>query len=207
MVDYDKLLRTLCPAYPEALKLFALNAQGSSVLELGIGNGNIALAILSEQPGIKYKGIDIDPSALAIATDKLKGYDVTLQTKNLRDIDYESVDTIVSSMAIHHLSRPEQEDLFRKVYGACKRFLHFELIAPENNMEARANEKYMNSVIEEAATVSGFSKQDIEDMYRESAKKDLPLRLSEHICINESLGFKVNVLLKDHRFAFYACSR
>jgi hypothetical protein len=56
---YDRLVPAVCPPYNQALAYFkGRTAQANSVVELGVGTGNIAKAILSGTPTIKYIGLD-----------------------------------------------------------------------------------------------------------------------------------------------------
>src|SRR5690242_11755663 len=126
-IDYDATIPNFCPGYQEALVEFSERCKdATSIFEIGIGTGNIARAVLTVNPTAKYAGVDVNQESLEKAKEKLKQYDCHLAQADFSTIDFPSVDVIVSSLSIHHLTKEGQATLFGKIYNAGKKFLHFE---------------------------------------------------------------------------------
>jgi SAM-dependent methyltransferase len=203
-LTYDALVPNLCPSYNKALAAFAeRSATASSVFELGIGTGNVAQAILVRKPLVRYAGCDIDEASIEIARQKLAGKDCSFLYGDFRAAQLPSVDAVVSSLSIHHLSHEEQKTLLRKIYAANRQFLHFELIAPEDEQEKRLFEEFDQHIIREQAPKYGIPMAVAQDLHKKSQQNDNPMKLSEHIRIHREFGVKIDVVFKDGCFVFY----
>jgi tRNA (cmo5U34)-methyltransferase len=94
-----------------------------SVLELCCGEGLLAEMVLSELPDVTYYGLDGSVLMLKIASDRLShfGERVKLNKFELADVtwrkDYQDVQAVVSSLAIHHLDGAGKQALFKDVYA------------------------------------------------------------------------------------------
>ncbi|MEV0663374.1 class I SAM-dependent methyltransferase [Actinomadura luteofluorescens] len=80
---------------------------GQSVVDVGCGTGNLSLAVLAAQPAARVTGLDPDADALRRAARKARrrGVDLTL-TQGYADripAQDDSLDHVVSSLALHHL--------------------------------------------------------------------------------------------------------
>lgn len=203
-MDYDSVIPKLCPGYERALAEFSARTRGAgSVLELGIGTGNIAGAILEQNKNAKYYGIDVDETMLIAARKKLVNYHCDLRCEDFSKSTLAGVDIIVSSLSIHHLTHPEQADLLQRIHGASKRFLHFELIAPENVQQAAEYRAFLDHYAAAQARSLGFEPELILSLQKQSEEKDQPLKLSVHKKILSDLGAKMEIVFQEYCFVFY----
>ncbi len=91
------------------------------VLELGCGEGAIAFAILDYFPNASVTALDGSTSMRTHAAERLSrfGQRVTVETFDLASTDWlprlTSVDSVVSSLVLHHLSDGEKARLFAAV--------------------------------------------------------------------------------------------
>jgi tRNA (cmo5U34)-methyltransferase len=124
---FDGLIKTLIPHYQEMIE--ALSGvlpfhpiERVSVLDLGCGTGNVSLAIKNRFPQAEITCLDLAENMIQNTRYKLADYsDVTYVVGDLRDLDaVEEYDAVVSSLAIHHLSRKEQQSLYKQIHTALK---------------------------------------------------------------------------------------
>ncbi|MBL0886097.1 class I SAM-dependent methyltransferase [Myceligenerans indicum] len=92
---------------------------GESVLDVGCGTGSLLMAVLDTAPGAKVTGLDPDPRALEIAARKLrrarrKGTLVRGFADRL-PADDDSVDHVLSSLALHHVPERDRAAFAREV--------------------------------------------------------------------------------------------
>lgn len=202
--DYDTLMPSFCPPYNRALAEFATRAKtASTVFEAGTGTGNIAKAILLENPSARYTGVDVDEKSLDVARKKLAGYNSEMSVGDFKTVPIPSSDLIVSSLSIHHLSHDEQAALLKRIYGLNRRFLHFELIAPEDEEEKQAVTQLLHDHFRKQGEKFGIPLETILALEAQSAKHDNPMKLSDHVRIQRELGVQVDIVFKEYCFAFY----
>lgn len=99
---HDEQYHEVFIGYEQMLDEVALHVEGT-VLEFGVGTGNLSSRILKGHPLI---AIEPSPEMRQIAIEKL-GIDV-LEGNFLRYPDLSNVDTVVSSYAFHHLTDSEK---------------------------------------------------------------------------------------------------
>lgn len=91
---------------------------GETVLDVGCGTGNLALAVLRSAPGAEVTGADPDGAALRIAARKARRRGVRLglvqaYADRLPGEDG-SLDHVVSSLALHHVDDAGREGFARE---------------------------------------------------------------------------------------------
>jgi len=97
--------------------------KGQRVLDLGCGTATLTILMKRIQPGAEIVGLDGDPKILKIA--KLKAakarVDIILKHTMAFDIPYPdaSVDSVLSSLVFHHLTRRIKAALYRKCIESC----------------------------------------------------------------------------------------
>jgi tRNA (cmo5U34)-methyltransferase len=93
-----------------------------TVIDLCCGQGLLAGAILRLFPTTQVYGLDASPEMLKHAAESLAAYADRFQPQAFDlhaddwRLDYQNIDAIVSSLAIHHLDGPQKQLLFRDVY-------------------------------------------------------------------------------------------
>lgn len=92
---------------------------GSTVLEIGCGTGNVVLRAKRAVPSATVIGLDPDPEALGIARRKAADEGLTLRFDSgaAEELPYDdgSVDRVLSSLMLHHLSGDQQVSALREV--------------------------------------------------------------------------------------------
>jgi SAM-dependent methyltransferase len=99
-------------------------APGQVVLDFGCGTGTLALLMKRACPGARIVGIDIDPQVLEIARRKISrsGLDIELR-QGLFGADTfppASLDRIVSTLVLHHLTSEEKLAVLRAMRTALR---------------------------------------------------------------------------------------
>lgn len=88
-----------------------------SILDLGSGTGETAIAVLEQHPEASLVGIDSSEEMLSIARRRLPLQ--TFAISRLEDpLPRGPFDLIVSAFAIHHLDGDQKADLFHRVANA-----------------------------------------------------------------------------------------
>lgn len=125
---YDLAVRDTIPKYSEMHQMIIwgiphLSTRPLTILELGVGTGNLSAELLRRYPHAIVHGIDISPAMVAAAKRKLRQWRsrVELTVSDLDDWPQDSsYDVIVSCLAVHHLDDSRKRGLFRKVYEALR---------------------------------------------------------------------------------------
>jgi len=103
------------------------DAPAYHVVELGVGPGYLALALLEQLPNITYEGVDFSAPMIEIARERLAGHAARIAFTRV-DLTAEEWGTqlqtqphaIVSTWALHDLGHP---DLIRNVYNVAAQTL------------------------------------------------------------------------------------
>ena len=103
---YLTMMLTEVPAYQDLQRHVAEAAAGisaGSILELGVGTGETASAVLAVHPAARLVGIDENEPMLARARDRFPGTDLRVQ--RLEDpLPEGNYDLVVSALTVHHLA-------------------------------------------------------------------------------------------------------
>ncbi len=95
------------------------------ILDFGCGTGTLMLMIKKTRPGCVVYGIDIDPQVLEIAEKKShhEGVEVHLILYNGITLPFadETIDKVVTSFVLHHLSTEEKFRIFKEIYRVLKK--------------------------------------------------------------------------------------
>ncbi|WP_110926965.1 class I SAM-dependent methyltransferase [Bacillus massiliglaciei] len=114
---HDKEYAEVFRHYESILDSVASKAEGH-VLEFGPGTGNLTAKLLER--GLQVTGIEPSPSMRRIAARKLAGRTDFLDGDFLEFDAPDTVDTVVSTYAFHHLTDEEKEKAVEK-YGKLLR--------------------------------------------------------------------------------------
>ena len=131
---YLENMRADIPVFDELQEETAAATEGieaRDILELGVGTGVTAKAVLERHPRARLVGIDESEAMLAAAD--LEG---DLRVSRLEDpLPDGPFDLVVSCLAVHHLGSDEKGDLFRRVAEVLRpggRFVLADVVVPES---------------------------------------------------------------------------
>ena len=132
---YLDMILAEVPAYTDLQHHLAEATAGieaGAILELGVGTGETAAAVLAVHPAARLTGIDESGPMLARARDRFPAADLRVQ--RLQDpLPEGSYDLVVSALAVHHLDAAGKADLFRRVRGRLRpggRFVLADVVIP-----------------------------------------------------------------------------
>ncbi len=94
---------------------------GLSVLEFGVGTGNLTQKLLDENK--KVYGVEPSEPMREIALEKLQNYSLTIEDGdfNVFNKPADKIDTIVSTYAFHHLNDSEKNQAFSQYSNILKK--------------------------------------------------------------------------------------
>lgn len=102
----------------------AVLAPGLQVLDVGCGTGTLTLALKRSYPAIEVVGVDIDPDALGLATEKARTEPlaVSFQLGSATDLPFPngSFDRVCTSLLLHHLTTDQKRAALRETARVLK---------------------------------------------------------------------------------------
>jgi tRNA (cmo5U34)-methyltransferase len=142
--SYDAPRRRLIPCFDDFYGTAAyLAAQaGPRVLDLGAGTGLMSSAVLAARPDAALTLLDGSAAMLDQAHRRFADRPVEMIVADLTDpLPAGPFDAVVSALAIHHLSDPDKQDLFRRVAAVLRPggvFVNAEqVLGPTAELDAR----------------------------------------------------------------------
>lgn len=111
------------PAYMSLIGFIAQRAaelKPKRILDVGIGTGNLAEAILKKHRPQKYAGIDCAGEMIEESRKKFSKFGfVELEKKSIQELDAEKeFDCIATNYVLHHLTHNEKEEFCRQAFKA-----------------------------------------------------------------------------------------
>ena len=134
---YLDMILAEVPAYTDLQRQLAEATTGieaGAILELGVGTGETAAAVLAAHPAARLVGIDESEPMLARARDRFPDADLRVQRLE-EPLPEGSYDLVVSALTVHHLDAAGKADLFRRVRGRLRpggRFVLADVVIPDN---------------------------------------------------------------------------
>jgi tRNA (cmo5U34)-methyltransferase len=129
------MIREEIDGYDELQATLAETTTGSpvgSILDLGCGTGETAIATLRQHPEATLMGVDSSDDMLSIARQRLPS--ATFISSRLQDpLPNGPFDVVVSAFAVHHLDADEKASLFRRVKEVMSpggRFVMLDVVIP-----------------------------------------------------------------------------
>lgn len=186
----DELHEALINAIP-----FSKN-QKLKILDLGCGTGHGIELIAKKFPNAQITGIDFSPKMIAKAQKHLKKY---LNRINLIEADFrnfqfdqtpqsnQKYDLIISAIAIHNISHPEKEKLFKKIFSALKKggcFINGDFHEHENS----ALNKQLQNIYRNFLS-KNLKGPELKVWLKHAFEDDMPMKLSKQQKILEKIGF------------------
>lgn len=188
-----------------------------AVLDLGIGTGYFARQLLEAFPRARLIGIDVAPAMLASARTRLRDMEdrVDLRVGDVRELRgavsvWERGQAVISSYALHHLSRWDKTDTLRQARQFLEPggwLLNADLIVADGpEMEARIQALRVDGIVQRA----GWRDERFADAVRtrafldelEARDGDQPQTLEVELAVLREAGFEeVGPIWIDHREA------
>lgn len=181
--DYDRQIRQSIPFYDD-VQATVLRVVRESVdeprriLDLGVGTGNLAGALLEAVPGAHLTGVDLVPSFLALAGRRLAKYEgrVTLREADVVDFELapDAYDVIVTSFVFHHLSDEDKRRLYARIHDALAAggvFLNADFVDSASAYWSAAFDTLRIGHMRDA----GCSEDDIRSRYIDHRKLEIPV--------------------------------
>jgi tRNA (cmo5U34)-methyltransferase len=138
---YLAMMLAEVPAYRDLQRRVAEATRGidaGAILELGVGTGETASAVLAVHPAARLTGIDESGPMLTLARDRFPAADLRVQ--RLEDpLPEGAYDLVVSALTVHHLDAAGKADLFRRVRGRLRpggRFVLADVVVPDDPRDA-----------------------------------------------------------------------
>ncbi|MBN1649876.1 MAG: methyltransferase domain-containing protein [Bacteroidales bacterium] len=121
--NYTEMLARLVPRYREMLWMILTyipkDLHPNRIVDLGCGTGNLSKGILNQYPQAEVLAVDLSASILDEASKRLSNYTtISYINQDFNHLDFEenSIDLVVSSIALHHLTDLQKEKLLKKIY-------------------------------------------------------------------------------------------
>ena len=125
--------------FQDAMAHETRGVQADRILELGTGTGETARRVLAHHPEALLVGIDESDSMLEDAREALPEA-TELRVSRLQDpLPAGPFDLVFSALTVHHLTRDEKADLFRRVADVLRpggRFVLGDVVVPERADDA-----------------------------------------------------------------------
>ncbi|HMK53372.1 MAG TPA: methyltransferase domain-containing protein [Methanobacteriaceae archaeon] len=207
---FDGLIKTLIPHYQDMIRALVCtlpfhSQEEITILDIGSGTGNVSLALKERFPNAHITCLDLAEKMIQQTRAKMNDYsDVNYVVGDLRDLNTENeYDAIVSSLAIHHLSRAEYQSCYGNIYTALKSGGVF-----YNADNLQSSSKYLNQVYIERWKDFMLQHHDSEEIdnvwFPKHYEEDNPQPLSDHLDWLKEAGFQdVDVVWKYYYFGVY----
>ncbi|MFH1001121.1 MAG: class I SAM-dependent methyltransferase [Bacteroidota bacterium] len=122
--EYTEMLNRLVPRYTEMLWMISAyipkDLKPKRIVDLGSGTGNLTEVIANQFPYSKIFAVDLSDSILKEASKRLNKFtNISYLNEDFSRIAFEpeSVDLVVSSIALHHLDDIQKVELLKKIYS------------------------------------------------------------------------------------------
>ena len=113
--------------YYQIIQMCGLIKIGDTVVDLGCGSCNLLCILAELNPDSEFIGVDLSDEMLELARKNIKEKNIKniklikQDITNIKEIDNNSIDVVISSMAIHHLPTKEMlTSLFAEIQRILK---------------------------------------------------------------------------------------
>jgi tRNA (cmo5U34)-methyltransferase len=174
-------------------------------IDLGIGTGYFAERFLNHFPNSRVLGIDGAQAMVELAKERLKSLVSRIEFvigdfRNIQQLvpDVGTIDLVFSAYALHHLSRPDKENVLRQVVELLRPggwFVNADLIVADSlELENRLQGLRVSGIVARAAGLdsrfvdSASTRRFLVDL--EKNERDQPLTLAEDLEVLRSSGLR-----------------
>lgn len=193
--DYDILIRKLIPKYDDIHRLvvgaidFPRNKK-LEILDLGIGTGQTALALVEKFPSATIDGVDISEKMILQGKERLKNF---LDRLNFIEQDIKNLAVkkeycaCVAVLCIHHLHGEQKQTLFRKIFNLLVPngiFVIGDIIKFDSDVETKEKEKQWRDFL-----ISNLGPKEGSYWFENYQEEDLPSSISEQLTWLKNAGF------------------
>ena len=191
--EYDQKIRKWVPCYDDMMDMIVFHTprEVKNILDLGCGNGNLSALIIAKFPEACIHLVD--SSSCLLDECKYRFRDNNRSNfihEDFRALSFPkaSLDLVVSSIAIHHLTDSEKEDLFRRIFEWLEPngMLCYADIFRSGNLEM---DEFHYRLWRRDSSVKGASKIDWDTYIEHERNYDYPSILREHIDLLGLIGF------------------
>lgn len=207
--DFDRIILTLIPGYPEMVEAlvsalpFASDAPVRAI-DLGCGTGTVSQAVLNAFPNAHVTCLDLAENMIAMAKSKLAHDSRTrFIVGDFTTFDGE-YDAVISSLALHHLAIDEDKKRFyHRVYDQlCPGGVFYNadvVLASSDFLQATYMRQWR------AFMRRSISDEEIDGKWIPKYQaEDRPAKLLDQLAWLNEIGFAdVDVLWKRYNFAVY----
>lgn len=178
------------------------------IVELGAGSGKLTAMIRHRFPMARIHVVDFSEPMLQVAKARLGEHPtLSYECGDFTKIPlWQSLDAVVSSLAIHYIENPAKQSLFQKIYTSLKLggvFINADQVAGQTpDSDARSKQIWLAQ-----ARANGTTAHQIADsLYRQEEVRCATVE--EQIAWMRRAGFAdAECWFKDNRFAVIAASK
>jgi tRNA (cmo5U34)-methyltransferase len=161
------------------------------ILELGSGTGNLSVLLADRFPEASLHMVDVSADSLAVCRSRLGDHDrFEYRKEDFRELRLGEgqFDLVVSSIAIHHLTSPEKQQLFSGIHCWLKPQGVFALADQCSGATADLYRRHIENW-KTAAMDAGSTQQEWEMWMKHQAEHDHHDTLSDQIDWLRTAGF------------------
>ena len=207
---FDDRVVKIIPYYREMLKALVANipfkrSEKIKVIDLGCGTGTVSRLIKEYFPNAQIKCVDLAPSMLELAKEKLKTFKViTCEIADFVEFDpKERFDVVATSLALHHIEPDKRKfSFYKKLFKWLKKdgvLINADVILATNK---KTQQIYLNKW--EEYILRSFNQKQVQQNYERYLREDRPAILMTEIEWLKEVGFKnVDIYWKYFNFAVY----
>jgi len=213
--DYVPFRETMLSVLVSFYRHFIEDISDKKVLDLGCGDGIVADALASMDPGVSVTLVDGSADMLDKARSRLAGKEgiafvqVSFQELMLNDIlEGHLYDFVITSLALHHLPSDEKRDMYRYIFDHLVSggyLVHLDtVLSPTEKLEDWAMILWQDWV--DRRREAGLTEQDFSDITRRyhDNSDNKPDTLSFHLEALRDAGFtQIDCLFKYGVFAVW----
>jgi tRNA (cmo5U34)-methyltransferase len=209
---YDKQRTKLIPCFQDfyslAVENLDLAVPSPEILDLGAGTGLLSDFVLQKYPDARLTLVDISEKMLETAKKRFsQNLNVEIICQDFTTYSSEKTyDSVISSLAIHHLDDADKIKLYNTIYSLLKEggiFINAEQVSGHNEYFIQLYEKKWKDKVES----SGLTQKEIETAYdRVKLDKRTPVLLQLEWL--KKAGFKeTDCLYKYYDFTVIYCKK